>query len=219
MNRLPRAPARFWSVICGRQWFGLAVVSCVALILLWGCATPEQKYRWLSFFFDGVPDPNAPVIPGTPDARALRELGVNYFVHQPYDEGNCKACHGAVTATRAMLSPDSSVCLSCHEQVSQQYPVMHGPVAVGACLQCHRPHEARFRHLLRDADTRLCDQCHDRDLLLGPVPPAHQDPERGCLECHVGHGASEHNLLRVLAPADPVEPETPKPEAESEDST
>lgn len=163
-------------------------------MLIWSGCTAERKYQWVSFFFDGVPDPNArsAQVDSTGNATPPRAA---YVEHQPFADRDCKACHASfniATIGRA----DRNACIRCHEQVTTQYPVMHGPVAIGACLICHHPHESPYPHLLREPDVQLCVTCHDRQSMLGPNPPAHLDAQRSCLECHLGHGGLARNLLR-----------------------
>ena len=50
----PRTSAMWYSIMKMGCVFGLLVA-----VSLSGCSSPEDRYAVLSFFFDGVPDPNA----------------------------------------------------------------------------------------------------------------------------------------------------------------
>jgi predicted CXXCH cytochrome family protein len=171
-----------------------------------GCSTAEKRYRVLSFFFDGVPDPNAP--PGSASATGSGEGGtaqtvkVVSWVHKPYADGKCSECHGGNVNTTSSFESfqkvGSDVCLKCHKAELQKFTVMHGPVTAGECLLCHAPHESTVHGMLNDNAPAVCAKCHDREL-LSSKPPEHQLPNSQCLQCHVGHGGPKHNLLRIDA--------------------
>jgi predicted CXXCH cytochrome family protein len=177
-----------------------------ALLAAWaGCTVTEKNYEVLSFFFDGVPPPEAPGRPGAAGAT----LSVNSFLHKPYAEENCDACHaGRMRLTRR----DSDVCMGCHAGVQTAHARMHGPVAAGACLWCHAPHESAHAPLLRGPDRDVCAKCHTPALLDATGVEAHADRTRSCLECHMGHGGEEPYMLRaVLRQAAPATPDPPPP--------
>jgi len=188
----PLQPARLalWSV--------LALLALLAGGIAWsGCTVTEKNYKYLSFFFDGVPDPRAIAVSGT-TAVNIEDLrrSPTYSGHPPYLEDKCDACHG----TRFRLTRNSSrVCKQCHEEVASRYPRMHGPVAAGACLWCHTPHESAHANLLRDAPRTVCAQCHSPDMLDSTRVPEHADESRSCLECHFGHGGPDPFFLREAA--------------------
>lgn len=182
-------------------WVG----ACVAImsILLAGCS-PQRNYKVLSFFFDGVPDPNKPVGaaqdemaefgPRTPGAQVIA------FEHKPYKDGKCDSCHAGadVNNFESFQKVGNAVCLKCHVEKLTQYPVMHGPVVAVECLLCHQPHESTIPGMLNAAAPQVCAQCHERDL-LSAKPPEHKLADSKCLECHVAHGGPKHGLLRVDA--------------------
>lgn len=175
----------------------LSCVSMLACILLWaGCGTPEEKYKILSFWFDGVPDPNA-VITG-PGGKPILASATMYQ-HKPFKDGDCAGCHDSFSNIY-ISNKSSNVCLKCHEDKVNEYPKMHGPVATVACLWCHSPHESPNKYLLRYESPEVCVQCHERGKLLGNKPPEHMDPLRNCLDCHVGHGSEKRYFLRENAP-------------------
>jgi predicted CXXCH cytochrome family protein len=181
------------------------VLLVIALwLLLSGCGSPEQRYRVLSFFFDGVPNPNAPAAT-QPRGTAIVSRrpggpGVVVYSHQPYAQNKCDSCHvGAGASFESFAMPQRRVCLNCHPGVTRQYPVMHGPVVNLACLFCHSPHESTLRHLLDQPAPGLCLQCHAR-ADLPDKPAEHRDPKADCLTCHVAHGSNRHGLLRPGIP-------------------
>lgn len=183
---------------------GLAALSAAAV---WsGCTVTAKNYKVLKFFFDGVPDPNAPIAggPGAP-ADAMRR-SVTYVAHKPYAEDQCDACH----ASRFRLTRNNSdICLKCHAGVPAQFPQMHGPVAAAACLWCHSPHESAYASLLLDRDRKVCGQCHSPAMLSAVKTPEHADESRSCLECHFGHGGDARNFLRPVV----ARPSAPEPGA------
>lgn len=193
MKPLPhrvRAGARAWIIGAG----GTALLVCA----VWcGCTVTPKNYKTLSFFFDGVPDPSAPVAGAEASADSLRR-SPTYVAHKPYAEERCDECH----ASRYRLTRNSSdVCMKCHAPVRTQYDRMHGPVAAGACLWCHSPHESAYPSLLRDQDRKVCSQCHSPSMLDSQRTPAHADEGRSCLECHFGHGGERDLFLRPAARA------------------
>ena len=71
-------------------WGG--VLTGLGMLLLAGCGTARERYRTLSFFFDGVPDPDA--------VKPLSNEGVPVLLntrvvkqHPPYRDNKCDACH------------------------------------------------------------------------------------------------------------------------------
>lgn len=170
------------------------VVALAAATVWLGCSV-EKNYKTLSFFFDGVPDPNAPA--GRPGSQQAGEIDIKqsptYSIHRPFKDDACAECHGS----RLRLSrDDSTVCLKCHAVKTTEHAKMHGPVAAGACLWCHTSHESAYPSLLKDQDRRVCLQCHEPGLLNSSRTPAHADAARGCLECHFGHGGERPLFLR-----------------------
>jgi len=189
----------------------LGVGAALLVAAIWvcsGCGTPANRYRTLSFFFDGVPDPNAP--PGSARARgeAADEFAptpgapvVKAYIHKPYaqameDSTKCSVCHvGASGGYENFQAVGSDICLKCHKDKLTQYPVMHGPVVAVECTLCHAAHESTIPGMLNYAPPKICIQCHERDL-LSANPPEHLLPDSQCLSCHYGHGGPQHKLLR-----------------------
>jgi predicted CXXCH cytochrome family protein len=207
---IANAPLRRWRKTV--LWVG-GTIALVALIAAAGC-TPEKKYKILSVFFDGVPNPNAP--PGSaevsefgPTGPAPKPVGVTHkpFADAMNDSTKCNVCHtGGTGSFESFQKISSDVCLKCHQKVLTQFKVMHGPVVSVECLLCHTPHESSLPGLLNVAPPALCTQCHQRDL-LSAKPPDHLLPDSQCLKCHVGHGGPQHGFLRpttrpaLVAPA------------------
>lgn len=188
---------------------GGCVVIMVCSLVWMGCSI-EKHYSTLSFFFDGVPNPEA-------KARAAAAAGVTpdlrnsptYSLHKPYAEEQCNECHADQLK---ITNRDSEMCLKCHQDEPSKFPKMHGPVAAGACLWCHSPHESAQAHLMRKPARDVCMQCHDRTMLSLDRVPAHGDEKISCIDCHSGHGGNASMFLKegVSRPA----PEAPASQAQ-----
>jgi predicted CXXCH cytochrome family protein len=165
-----------------------------------GC-TPERKYKVLSFFFDGVPDPNAPPVAAADSGATAGLARANVLSsHVPFRDQQCNACHKGSEGTQVRFAAiTSAVCLECHQDLGRKHAVAHEPVAQAECLWCHHPHESALPVLLKEPAPALCTQCHD-ELLLGDKPPEHKRPNVNCMHCHLGHGGATRAMLRPDAP-------------------
>lgn len=187
-------------------WVAAGLGAALAGSVGWTGCSVDRHYRTLSFFFDGVPNPEAKAAAqGASGVTAAMRASATYTVHRPFAEERCGECHRGQLEFRGL---DSRVCLKCHEGEKTRHARMHGPVAAGECLWCHLPHESAEAHLLRKAARQTCVQCHDASLLKDDGVPAHADAARGCLECHSGHGGSAPMFLKEgvsrLAPDGPA---------------
>lgn len=188
--------------------------GAVGLALWQGCTVTRENYSTLSFWFDGVPDPNSETSKVDPTTGVVTKRQL-VLVHKPFEEERCTECHAG---GEALNRSSSGICLKCHEKVPTEKPRMHGPVAAVACLWCHQPHESTREFLLRDSPRKVCVQCHEPGGLSVVKVPAHADEARSCLECHYGHGGTQAHMLRtekgVIAPGTPApvaaEPATPR---------
>ena len=197
---------------------GGSIVALLALLVVAvafnGCSR-GQRYRTLSFFFDGVPDPYAPPkIPGQEDDASQQGVGgaakVFVVLHKPYRDNRCNECHTNTGGNfEDFQKLESTICLKCHQKVQTEYPVMHGPVVVTECNICHVPHESSIPHLLRDTAPTVCVQCHQPEL-LSPNPKEHLMPNKSCLDCHSGHGGQKHGLLKAGLALNAGRPEPPR---------
>jgi predicted CXXCH cytochrome family protein len=196
-----------------RRRVGAAVMVITCGAASWSGCSVEKHYETLSFFFDGVPDPNAPgaeggrlVASGTPGV-ALAVVSQ----HSAFEERRCSECHGETGEFAFRVSGfsdlTSEVCMKCHSDVMDEYEVIHGPVAAQECLWCHQPHESPYEDLLSYSAPKLCLDCHSLGLMGSPQIPEHMDLERSCLDCHFGHGGETRAMLRP-PPAEPVPTET-----------
>lgn len=194
------------------------LVCLVACVLLASCSI-ERRYRVLDFFFDGVPDPNAPARPVGPTeprvdfAKLTSAERAEYltnkieaptvYFHDPVQKRECDACHvfekqddskpGWMAGMPTLIVPIEDLCARCHEPPEGKY--VHGPVATGRCDFCHEPHQSTFPHLLR-AETvdKVCLACHSGETFVTQVE--HGDlGEASCTTCHDPHASERKHFL------------------------
>ena len=194
------------------------IVSLVACVLLASCSL-ERRYRVLSFLFDGVPDPNAPVrVEALPAPRvdftkltnaeraeylANKIEAPTVYFHEPVEKRECASCHvfekqdesrpGWMAGMPTLIVPIEELCARCHEPPEAKY--VHGPVATRRCDFCHEPHQSTFPHLLR-AETvdKVCLSCHLGETFV--TQAEHADlGDTGCTTCHDPHSSDRKYFL------------------------
>jgi len=182
---------------------GAGLLFACGFAVIVGCSSsPRERYRVLSVFFDGVPNPDAPRRAATPNTPASDEGRVVTAVvvsrHKPYNDGKCAACHNSATGDIEEFDKAYQKCTTCHKDVMTSRPHTHGPVANNACRWCHTAHESNQPALLKDPPIQVCTQCHDQQL-LGNNPPQHIDGKTSCIDCHFGHGGPDPYYLKPAA--------------------
>jgi predicted CXXCH cytochrome family protein len=180
----------------------LVAVAMGAAVQSLGCATPEQRHRVLTFFFDGVP-PLYPEEPGPMPAEPVDGQGQQLAqagpaageisVHGPVAKRECDGCHDADYSNR-LKAEKEDLCWTCHEQDDFGGEVVHGPVAAGYCGGCHDPHESDYPFLLMRAPADLCEYCHD-PLDFESLPDHRVEQGDGCQSCHDPHAAGRKYML------------------------
>ncbi|HXC06060.1 MAG TPA: cytochrome c3 family protein [Bacteroidia bacterium] len=173
-----------------------SLLGFAAAILVVRC-TPVKQYKVLSFFFDGVPNPNK-----APDSQQLVKGDSNlivslykpeFYFHKPYEEEKCKSCH-AEGISNALLKPVPELCYTCHEDFNVKYTAVHGPVASGNCLMCHNQHMTKYEKLLIRPGQELCLYCHESKQVM--ANPLHKKIGTiTCTECHNPHGGNNRGML------------------------
>ncbi|RMF06547.1 MAG: hypothetical protein D6762_09240 [Candidatus Neomarinimicrobiota bacterium] len=178
--------------------------------------TEEERYRVLSFFFDGVPVPaslqpvpeadttaSEPTAPETPVVIRTVPEEPTIYVHQPFKERRCQACHQGEFGQSLIEPRIDLVCRHCHDQFNQAPAYIHGPVAVGQCTRCHSPHTAKNDHLLIKPGNTICTQCHE-DIDVTRVTAHLQADTTACFTCHDPHFSDDNRFfLRATAGTNP----------------
>lgn len=176
------------------------------LLLLIGCSA-KKNYKVLSFFLDGVPKPDtAQEVPGkealknlpekAAPARPRIEPAIMISRHPAFSERKCAECHSR-SAANVLMKKGARLCFACHEKEEFTANYLHGPVAVGACLACHLPHESKYKSLLKNDDGKLCFTCHIEGTLTKIA--AHMGEQgKSCLKCHFPHAAGNRFFLKEM---------------------
>lgn len=183
----------------------VAIAAVGATTLLIGCDR-GVRHRWLTFFFDGVPPlDGSAVVPtgvaqapsGTVPAGNPAGLATGGSTHPPVKD--CNRCHVHKTEDGVqqvqLNSPVPDLCYECHTNYAAARGVVHGPVAVGACLWCHEPHKSDQRFLLKMNPPELCYTCHQAEA-LSTVPGHGPEASKRCTSCHEPHISTEKGLLK-----------------------
>ncbi|MFQ6034428.1 MAG: cytochrome c3 family protein [Sedimentisphaerales bacterium] len=162
-----------------------------------------ERYKVLTFFFDGVPPiEKAELEPGPVDLASRwfvqRVTKSDWYMHKPLN--NCVTCHGerkqrSFSPQTLLTSPVPELCYNCHTNYAVSSSFVHGPVAVGQCLFCHNPHKSKFKHLLKEPEPKLCYLCHDSSAIES-VPAHLTKLSSGCTNCHSAHAGSTKYLLK-----------------------
>jgi DmsE family decaheme c-type cytochrome len=121
---------------------------------------------------------------------------------------SCNTCHNPhnLTNKNNLCLPPNELCLSCHETKRADFNrLSHHPVDMNdprtgmLCVDCHSPHGAEGRPMLKLPAEELCASCHVDKAGPFAFPHAGYDPAlgEGCFTCHSAHGSNTPNLLRL----------------------
>jgi predicted CXXCH cytochrome family protein len=169
----------------------LVIWFFIALVMFAGCE-PRSSYKVLSFFFDGVPDPDK-VIVSTEKTDVEKPKVSLGSTHGPFASKRCGDCHKREQGNQLVL-PKEKLCLKCHQLNFEGMNWVHGPVASGGCRVCHNPHQSAYPSLLDAPQREVCFRCHEERAVMENV--VHQDVASGCLDCHDAHASQQKFLLK-----------------------
>ena len=180
-----------------KRLFLMLIAAAGAAVVVFGCS-PETRYRTLSFFFDGVPEPGgqttAKAATGKRSGERVREAGSKpqYRSHGPYAAQLCEACHEQ--GGGKLHLPVEELCLYCHD-LNIRKKHIHGPVASGGCRVCHDPHGSGKAFLLVSESTIFCFTCHD-EAEVGAREVHRTAKDAQCTDCHDPHSSDYDFILK-----------------------
>ncbi len=111
--------------------------------------------------------------------------GFNY--HPDMDEAlDCAStCHTDVEKNGYAVKSSAGICYECHD-VNNDKAYVHGPVNMGICTVCHRPHGSDAQMFLVTDKKILCNGCHDS------LMSSHPDTtSKLCIDCHDPHSSDK----------------------------
>lgn len=179
----------------------------LSLSLLCSC-NPVTVHKVTSTIFDGVPSlppadqlcqeyHEAKVVEEASKAapalaaKAAKEVARG---HRPYVEKRCNDCHDK-TKDSGLIKPRDQICFVCHPNIIKKYFV-HGPVSVGACLDCHDPHSSGQSALLKVEKKDLCAVCHKEKRIAESMHKKVTESGMACTDCHDPHDGDAKYFLR-----------------------
>jgi len=134
--------------------------------------------------------------------QAKKDEFAQKFVHSPVEDG-CIDCHDPhESPMRFQLKGAgdsvSALCFTCHEDVIFKKEHQHGPVAVGDCIACHRPHSsANAKLLIAPLEAgALCFTCHEDRKAEFNMQFVHAPAQENCANCHDPHSAKAKYMLK-----------------------
>jgi len=173
---------------------GTGAALCALALALMACNGPKS-HGILTFFFDGVPPPEAQDAAGRGATQAGAPAAapvIRVSEHGPYAAKLCSGCHDTARGN-ALVVPGDQLCSRCHTlALSKKF--IHGPLMAGGCLLCHDPHRSRYPYLLVAESAAFCIRCHDPKSLRRV--DGHEGTGPSCTTCHEAHMSDREYLLR-----------------------
>jgi predicted CXXCH cytochrome family protein len=185
-------------------WTAIAALTLGLALQGLGCATPEERHRLLTIFFDGVPPlypeepeplPEGPDEGNVPPVVRSRAISRIASVHGPVAEKECDQCHSSRYSNKLKVEKEE-LCWTCHDREDFAGAVVHGPFAAGFCEACHDPHRSKYEYLLVSDETDLCESCHEQ-YDVAAIPEHSSDEDRLCQSCHDPHAAARKFMLKA----------------------
>ena len=186
-----------------RIFFIVAFIAIQAFSLNWGCSA-KKDYRTLSFFFDDVDttsETNSTALTNNMTQKSSKGnedssiVKTKVYKHKVYNRKDCKKCH-QFTSKGKLAKEEPELCYQCHDDYTEKYPKIHGPVAAGFCSTCHEHHKSKYKYLLKMPIREICQHCH----VAGDIEknPAHLNTSAiACVDCHNSHGGETINMLKT----------------------
>ncbi|NTW88080.1 MAG: cytochrome C [Desulfobulbaceae bacterium] len=176
-------------------------------ILIGGCNS-LTVHKVTSTVFDGVPSMPSPEQycydyhqKALQDEReAAKKLEAQALqagdrsVHPPYAEKRCNDCHNKESDS-GFVTEKEALCAVCHKNFLEGSNV-HGPAAVGSCLECHLPHNAPNPSLLKKVNGELCATCHREQRQAESLHKAVAEKSISCVKCHNPHAGNNPFFLK-----------------------
>ena len=187
--------------------FFLAIFIAIASLLLAGC-DPVARHKFTTALLDGYPSLPSPdeyfayyseqlaLLQANAEAETETDAddgSKSRSVHRPYEEKSCNDCHDK-RKTIGLIVPKDELCGMCHKDFVQG-SVVHGPVAIGACLACHLPHSSEYSVLLKSSVNDICGNCHTEKRLAEQLHDTVRARGMICVDCHDPHFSNSRYLL------------------------
>ena len=94
-----------------------------------------------------------------------KKLAPVVYYHEAYGSKTCQNCHDN-TVGNDLLEPQPALCYNCHDDFTEEFTFLHGPVSSGYCTECHHPHLSKNQMLLKKTGQELCLNCHEESDVL-----------------------------------------------------
>jgi predicted CXXCH cytochrome family protein len=138
------------------------------------------------------------------DPHGSNTRGMLYdSVHPPVAKGMCAQCHeppGSPKGFQPRLA-GMQLCKTCHAQkvngMLEQNRVHWAVMGGDSCLNCHNPHAAQQKGLIKGNMVNVCGACHADTVRRQVVADTKHEPvgKGQCTKCHDPHGSSAPLLL------------------------
>jgi len=129
--------------------------------------------------------------------------------HTPVRENKCTECHRDPASPNPLetIKTGTDLCRQCHKEMIDQIfgkTRLHWPLADhSGCLNCHSPHGAKQKKLLKGPIIAVCGKCHrdtvelQRWSISNPKNEKLCEPVKkgSCTTCHAPHSANTVLLM------------------------
>lgn len=184
---------------------GIILVALCVMSVLWGC-DPLTVHKVSSTIFDGVPSlpPADQYCQDYHEKKVAEQLDASKkkstaetstgSSHPPYKAKKCNNCHDK-SKDSGLIKPKDEICFVCHPKILDK-PMMHGPAAVGGCLECHDPHSTNNPSLLKVEKAKVCAVCHKERRMAAEMHDKVVNAGMMCTDCHNPHAGDAKYFLR-----------------------